>query len=378
MSPTGKKRPTQSGRPTPRDPRADSAAPPREPTSMHPVARIAALESELARVQQERESEADDLAAMLVRIAEAERAKGTAAREALELSELVNGLQTQLRDMAARELSDASQWSKELAQTRQDLEDAEQRLTESKAMSEALRLWSGDADRKIQAIQDQLAQAEEDLGRALRRAELAEESAATVAASLQRAHAEREADQARVIDLETQLAALRTAHAETLRERDSTHDEVITLLREEHGRVLATLRQEHHAALEEHGRRHAHTLSAMREEHAAARRVAGRTLEEERSAAARARQQVTTLEASLTSARAMAARAAELLDELERREEMAASHRARTLEQTRQTLAGAAREPPPVGAPPPAPPGPPRVPDSSPRALDEIEIDLLE
>jgi predicted nucleic acid-binding Zn-ribbon protein len=353
---------------------------------MHPVARIAALESELARVQQERESEADDLAAMLVRIAEAERAKGTAAREALELSELVNGLQLQLRDVAARESSDASQWSKELAQTRQDLEDAEQRLTESKAMSEALRIWSGDADRKIQAIQDQLAQADEDLGRAVRRAELAEESAAIVAASLQRAHAEREADQARVIDLETQLAALqvahaenvaalRTAHAETLRERESMHDEVLILLREEHGRVLATLRQEHHAALEEHGRRHAHTLSAMREEHAAARRVAGRTLEEERSAAARARQQVTTLESSLTSARAMVARAAELLDELERREEMAASHRARTLEQTRQTLAGAAYAPPPAGPPPPALP---HVPDSSPRALDEIEIDLLE
>jgi hypothetical protein len=408
---------------------------------MPPVGRVGALEAELARVQQEREAEADDLAAMLVRIAEAERAKGTAARAAVELGELVNALQVQLRGMQAQETSTVSEWATQLATTRQHLEEAQQRLTESQAMSEALRAWSGETERKLQSVRQELAQAEEEVRMAVSRASLAERSAADGAAMLELAHTAMEADRARVIDLEGELeratrehdaaleverrdrsdaldaatwahgaeiAALEARHQETLRERETQEEQATAGLREEHGRILATLRREHAAALEEHQRRlaaelaaqgkthegvvagllkkhdeallaleqrHAHTLSAVREEHAATRRVAARAFEEERSAAARARQQVSTLEASLASTRGIVERATELLDELERREEMAAAIRTRTLEQARETLAGAACEPlapdPPVVAPLP-------IADRDSGTLDEIEIDLVD
>jgi hypothetical protein len=406
MSPSGKKRPTQSGRPTPRDPRTDSAPPPRDTGSARPAARISALESELARVQQEREAEADDLAAMLVRIAETERAKTTAARAALELEQLVNGLQVQLREMQARELASASEWANEKATAQQRLQDAgrrleeaEQRLAESKATSDGLHAGSAEAERKLQAVQHQLAQAEDAIRRAVSRAGLAERSAVDGAALLQRARTELEAERARGINVEAK-------HTDVLRERESRHDEITKTLREEHMAAMETVRQEHVAALEESGRkhaaeiaalgkahesfiavlqrkhdealpaleqRHAHTLSAVREEHAAAKRSAARLLEEERSVAARARRQVTTLEASLASMRGKVGRATELLEELERREEMAATHRNRTLEQTRQALTGAGSEPPLAESPAPAP-----SPVSDSATLDEMEIDLVE
>jgi chromosome segregation protein len=406
MSPSGKKRPTQSGRPAPRDPRTDSASPPRDAGSVRPVARISALESELARVQQEREAEADDLAAMLVRIAETERAKVTAARAALELDEVVNGLQVQLREMRARELAGAAEWANERATAQQRLQDAgqrleeaERRLEESKALLEGLQAGSGDAERKVQAAQHQLAQAEDAIRRAVGRAGLAERSALDGAALLQRARTELEAERAHGIVVEAK-------HADALRERESQHDEIAKALREEHMAAMEGLRREHVAALEENGRkhaaetaalgkahesflamlqrkhdealpaleqRHAHTLSAVREEHSAAKRSAARLLEEERSAAARARRQVTTLEASLASMRGNMTRATELLEELERREEMAATHRTRTLEQTKQALTGAGCGLPPADCPAPAP-----APISESALLDEMEIDLVE
>jgi len=386
----------------------DSASPPRDPSAMHPMARVVALESELARVQQERDAEADDLAAMLVRIAETERAKGTAARAAQELGELVNALQVQLRDMQAREIAVASERATELATTRRRLEEAEQLLAESTALSEALRAGSGEAERKLQVARHQLGQAGEAVRVALGRAGLAERFAADGAEALQRANAQSETDRTRVVELETQIAQAQGDLAETLRARSNQHDLAVAALREEHGRTLATVRREHTVGIEEDRRRQAaemaalgkvhedamaslmrkhdeaftsleqrqaHTLSAVREEHVAARRAAARAFEEERSAAARARQQIGTLEASLASMRGMAERSIQLLDELKRREELATALRIRTLQQAKQTLSGASCEPPAADALAPAALP---VADSDSGTLDEIEMDLMD
>jgi hypothetical protein len=123
----------------------------------------------------------------------------------------------------------------------------------------------------------------------------------------------------------------------------------------------------------------------MREEHAASKRSAARALEEERSAAARAKLQVVTLEATVTALRATAARATQLLDELGRREEAAAAGRAQAIEQTKRALSGQGNEAATEGA---ATPGlsatRPRtssvaVAEPSERgSLDEIDIDLTD
>jgi hypothetical protein len=124
----------------------------------------------------------------------------------------------------------------------------------------------------------------------------------------------------------------------------------------------------------------------MREEHAASRRSAARALEEERSAAARARQQVLGLETAFTAMRATAARATQLLDELGRSEETAAAARLQAIEHTKRVLAGEGVEAASEGA---ATTGPAMArPRGSSQAvaettadrgsLDEIEIDLAD
>jgi hypothetical protein len=83
--------------------------------------------------------------------------------------------------------------------------------------------------------------------------------------------------------------------------------------------------------------------------------------------------------------RATTARATELLDELERREEMAAALRARAIEETKRALSGEARAPvdaapgaaSPTGPAPRAKSGSVAVPDDR-GSLDEIEIDLAD
>ena len=104
MSPPGKKRPTKSGRPPLRDPRTDSTPPARDEAPVRASARpsttrITLLESELARVNKERGADADDLATMLVRIADAERAKATSALLAQELGQQVAALEAQLSEL---------------------------------------------------------------------------------------------------------------------------------------------------------------------------------------------------------------------------------------------------------------------------------------
>jgi chromosome segregation ATPase len=239
------KRPSQKVRRV-TTPRRTSSSPDGKAQSAHPVrgreaseapvrgrdtradalpARIAALEADLARLTEARGVDADELARMLVRIAEAERGRATA---------------------------------EERAQT------------------------------------------------TARRADLAERAAADGAEALAGARAEREADRARVTDLEAKLARIRR----------------------EHGDELTSLR-----------RAHAETDLKL-----------ARALEEERGAVARARQQAAAADLALAQAREIIASAAGLVDEMDRREEIAAALRARGLDQARRVLAG---QMPEVAAAPP-------------------------
>ena len=476
MSPPGKKRPTKSGRPPLRDPRTDSTPPARDEAPVRASARpsttrITLLESELARVNKERGADADDLATMLVRIADAERAKATSALLAQELGQQVAALEAQLSELKdaprptdphprvgelASELDAARLRLGEVmgieARLRTRTDEVEQRLAESQAMSNALREEVAEGDRRLRAFQHELQQAEQAVQMATSRADLAERSAADGATGLERVHAELQVDRARGADLETKLArvkreqadaleaasrelanavdgaareraaevsGLETRHAEALRAREREQGEAAAVLREESARMLAALREEHAGAVDENRRehaaeldtlamsqagelqaltrahddalrvleeRHAHTTSAMREEHAASKRSAGRALEEERSAAARARQQVLAVETALTAMRATAARATQLLDELGRGEETAAAARLQAIEQAKRALAGEGVEAASEGT---ATTGPAMArPRGSSQAvaettadrgsLDEIEIDLAD
>jgi hypothetical protein len=211
-------------------------------------ARVAALETELARLGRERGVEADELARMLVRIAEAERAKIAAEERAGPLVERVRELEAHCE------------------QARRDLDAAREQLRRGGELAEM----------------------------ATRRAGLAEKSASDGAAAVERAGAELAADRARVTDLEARLARTRRDHLAE----------------------LATLRVAHD---EENVR-------------------TARALEEERSSSESARRQASTAEAALAATQGAMARAVTLVDEMERREEMTASFRARSLVQTRRIL----------------------------------------
>jgi hypothetical protein len=491
MTSPGKKRPIKSGRQAPKDPRADSVPPSGDDAPPHTMsrpnvntlpARIAALESELARAHQERAADADDLATMLVRIADAERARAASVEKALELEEQVGALQTRLREReslvvvtapppaTSEELDAALLRVAELTAVEAELRvrtgELEERLVESQAMSESLRAQSGDGERRLQALQQELGQSAEAVQQATSRAGLAERSAADGAAALQRANIELEADRARVVDLETKLARVKREHADAMerarrelaetieaaaRSRvaevtavearrvdevqtlEALHEQITNALREEHTRKVTGLRAEHQEAQEENRRQHAAELgvlgmthqgelqsltkdhddalrslaqkheealqsleqkhanitTALREEQAAGKRTAARLLEEERSVGARARQQLSVVEASLASTRGAMAKATQLLEELERREEMAVALRIRAIAETRRALAGATGETgeakSETGVPAAGPTGGPttrsaRLPDAGATraSLDEIDLDLTD
>lgn len=274
-----------------------SESPPRRTASRPKIdalpARIAALEDELARLKEERGAEADNLARMLVRIAEAERARTVAEDRAHELVERV---------------------------------------------------------RELETIREEVRRGTEALNQATHRAELAERSASDGAAALERTREELQADRARFMTLEAKLARIRREHGDE--------------------------------------------LGALRAAHADANLQAARTLEEERSVGARARQQAAAAEVSLASTRERLAQAAKLVEEIERREEMAGALRARALEQTRRALLGegsvgttgelAAH---PVASQPPKPPppatkrprqAPPEESNTEVMTLEEIESDLTD
>ena len=243
------------------------------------------------------------------------------------------------------------------------------------------------------------------------RATLAESSASDGAAALESVKADLRADRARVVDLEAKLArirrehteametarrelseavqaaqrahaeqleSLRREHAETTESRQKEYAAEITALEQKHAAELESLVEHHDEALRELEAKHARSETALREEHAAAKRVAAKALEEERLTAAKARQQVLAAEGSITALRSKITQAAELLDELARREEMAAALRARAIDQARETLAAEERGPDVApldrSGPVPVPPTPRPVVETV--SLDEIEIDL--
>lgn len=225
-------------------------------------ARIGALEIELSRMSEARGVDADELARMLVRIAETERAKSTQDERAAALEARVRELEA----MGARVAEVEAAWE----DTRRDLETANERTRRGTEATEM----------------------------ATRRAELAEAAAEDGASSLERARAEREADRMRVTDLETKLARTRREHVDE--------------------------------------------LTAIRASQAEADHRAAHALDEERSAAAAARQHASAAEADVAAMRDRLARTAELFEEMDRREEMVAAMRARTVEQGRRIMASQA------------------------------------
>ena len=289
---------------TPRegDPRLRRVVPPADRGELELLpARIAVLEAELTRLREERGVEADEQARMLVRIAEAERARSA----------------------------------------------AEARVT---SMQEALRELEGKlaaSHQQVESTRDQLRRGAEVVETAVRRAGLAENSAADGAVALERARVELEADRARVTDLESKLARTR--------------------------------------------REHLAELASMRTAEADTGVRSTRALEEERSATARARQQAAAAESELASARRRMGRVVALINDMERRDEMVSAFRARGFVQARRVLAGEddvgadgeTNEPPAEAPTPPPPPTkksrrPPSTEPANILTLDDIDLDVAD
>jgi hypothetical protein len=383
-------------------------------------ARIAALEAELARVNEARGADADEVAQMLVRIADAERTNtayqdqaaafdakvlelGLAAARQAELEDACEAMRRDLevahgrarRDGEALELArertrqDAEALRSAQERTRQDAEALEAARERMRQDAEALQASQQRTRRDAEALQAVQERARQDLealhaaeertrkdadallvaqermrqdaeairewqerGRrdaeaaelASHRADLAEHAAAEGARALQAAHEERDADRTRLTELEGKLARTRREYAEE--------------------------------------------AASLRTAHAEAELEAAHALEEERSAAARARQQFAAAEADLASMRDRVQQAGELLDAIERRDEMAIAMRARAVEEVRRTLAdrGAGPQADPSGPAPAIARSPSKAPlDRSGdepslevMSLDELEIDLPE
>jgi hypothetical protein len=208
--------------------------------------------------------------------------------------------------------------------------------------------------RDLEAANERTRRGVEALEMATHRAGLAESAVQDGARALERTRAEREADRMRLTELETKLARTRREHVDE--------------------------------------------LTAMRSAQAEADQRATHTLEDERSAAERARQQAAAAEGEVAAMRERLARAAEIFEEIERRDEMMAAMRARSTEQGRRILAGQPTPEPPSHTHPPSSerPEPARANSHDPRdtrpprkhstddpslevmILDDIEIDLAE
>jgi len=200
----------------------------------------------------------------------------------------VAALEAELRRLKEARSTDAD----ELARMLVRIAGAERARSMAEERAEAL----ASRVRELEPLLDDLRRGTEATDLATRRAELAERSAADGAEALERTRVEREADRLRSTDLETKLARMRR----------------------EHGEELAALR----------------TARAESDQQSA------RALEEERAATMQARQRATSAEEKLAEAHQRLCRAASLIDQVERREEMAAALRARALQHARQALTG--------------------------------------
>jgi hypothetical protein len=360
--------------------------------------KVASLEAELARSREARDAEADDMAAMLVRIADADRAAADAAMRADQAETRVRALEALVVELKEWH-PPAPVEDPRVPALCADLERERARAGGLEEVEASLRERNSELEARLAEVERELDVTGERLSNALGavemqtgRAVLAEQSAADGAEALRRALAELEADRARFVDLESKLARVRRERSDALEASRREHSEAVEKLGREHAQAMDGLRHDHIEALEalrrehesertatesrhadalrEREDRHAHALHALHEESAAAKRAAGRALEEERSAAARARQQIGLLETRLATMRDRIGEAAQQLEELERREEMAASLRARAIEHARSTLAAA------------EPPGTPKMPSpaqsSEAPSLDDIDLDIAD
>lgn len=243
----------------PRDSRADSAPPVQEETFVRRASadiiptRIAALQAEVTRLTSERAAEADDLAAMLVRVAETERAKVAAMTRAGEVEARAAALQTRAEGLEA-----------ELAAVRVDALELQRRHDEQRRSLEA-------AEQELRVVKDAAATAVE-------RATMADESEAEAAQALAHARDQLEADRARVGELESRLAYAATAQSDAMLVKQREHAAAIDALAREHAVHMDALRQEHQAEIaaarasgvEALRAEHAGESMAMRVDHAAA------------------------------------------------------------------------------------------------------------
>lgn len=400
---------------TMRDPRADSSPPLRpenvgrpRPTPDSAPSRLAALQTEVARLTHEREQEADDLAAMLVRIADAERTRTAALNMATELEARVEGLEAEL-DKARASMVELRG---HLEQTRGAREAMEQELRGAKDATAAVE------ERAIQAEQAAYGSAD---GLSRARAELESQRVRIGELEERIAHAEEARDEAihsLELDHATSLAEQQHDHAAALDALRRDHTAAQDALRRDQATALEVLRRDHAADLEEAHRQHADTravaaqlsteLESLRKSHAAdlealeaqqleasramearhaaltaaqhdayvtARRAAARALEDERSTSAGLRQQASASECRWSALKAVVARATQALEEQQHHDEQAASLRARSLQQAIDTLQEDV-----LPSPPPVPTRPvlPSIDEEVTAALDEIDIDLIE
>jgi hypothetical protein len=393
----------------PRDARAEESTPPPPETRRQsaPAAnvvanRLAALQAEVARLTRERAADADDLAAMLVRVADSERARTTAVTMATQLEARIEGLEAELGK--ARASTDEASRAREATEHElRGVKDAAAAALDRAAQAEQAAYGNADGlSRARIEVEEQVARAGELETRLLR----AETQHTDTIDSIELEHA-------------TSMEALRREHAASLEALRSDHTAGLDRLRTEQAAAMGTLRKDHAAALvtaaqkhvadaraiegrlsaelaslrERHaaevealktaqaeasrkvGSQHAAALTALREEHATARRTASYALEEERSASARLRQQAAASESRLTALRTAIGRATQTLVDQEHRDGEAAARRAKSLKEAIDAL----REDPvpaPVAPAKAAPRPAPSTPDTKAAALDEIDIDL--
>ena len=257
---------------------------------------VARLQASVARLRAARTAAADDIAAMLVRVAETDRERQAAERRASKLEEQVQELQAKL---------DGNREGTASVRPNKTLDRAQTRISQ-------LAGEVADAHRELQVARAELEQQTEALEVATRHADVADKLAADGVEALAETRAALATAQIRVVDLEARLARERQEQAEHVASLNAGHSEM---------------------------------LSAILAEHAATNRDAELALEDGRSTAAEARERAELAESSLAAARGAIVSVADVLEEVARRDEIATAIRTRAIDQARQLLAGEAQSP---------------------------------
>jgi len=257
------------------------------------------LETTVARLRSERASDADDIAAMLVRVSETDRERADAHQRAERLERQVKELEGASRSRATTQLPRPNV---ELERSRARVSELEQEVAEER--------------RQVQKSRDDLAHAERALDAMTTRAEAAE---------------------GKNVDAAEELDALELRATETERVRRDLAEDLeraradLAAERAKVSAVLADLAQTRgdeatrRSALET---KHLEQLATVRAEHTVAIRHAARSLHDERAAAEAAARRAEMASQALTEARGLLGELAKALDEIERQESMDAAARA--------------------------------------------------